>query len=88
MYDLIANDLYWPNMRMDIQKFVKKCVECKRLRPTFAPHSSYHPTSKGNTSFYTMAMDLATGLEKTSRGNVHLIIAVDSFSKWIELYPI
>lgn len=58
------------------------------MRPTFVPHSKYYPTDKGNTPFYTVAIDLATNLPKTSSNNIHLILAVDTFSKWVELYPI
>ena len=33
-------------------------------------------------------MDLITNLPKTSRGNVHTIVAVDSFSKFLEIGPL
>ena len=67
---------------------MKNCEQCKRLRPAFTPHDRYYPTNKGNIPFYTIAIDLATNLPKTSKNNVHLIIAVDTFSKWVELFPI
>ena len=33
-------------------------------------------------------MDLATNLPITKSKNIHLLIAVDSFSKWVELEPL
>ena len=75
-------------MKQDIVIFVKNCVECRKLRPTYSPHQEYFPTEKGNKPFYTICIDLATNLPKTKRNNKHIIIAVDSFSKWVELHGI
>ena len=43
---------------------------------------------KGIKPFKTMVLDLITNLPKTSRNNRHIVVAVDAFSKFVELKAI
>ena len=82
---LLAQNYTWYNMLADVVKHIKSCSVCNATNPTFSKYNKYFPTEKGSYPFGIIAMDLITNLPKTKRGNRHIIIAVDAFSKFIEL---
>ena len=60
------------------------------MNPKFISNPSLHPTKKGNRPFAIIHIDLTGDLAThvTSRKNRYLFVLVDSFSKWVEIYPI
>ena len=46
------------------------------------------PINKGHEPFHTVSMDLALELTITPKGNRHLLIMVDNFSKFTLVIPI
>ena len=73
-----------------------QCLEeCKKLLPNaveaarFKPPPHLHPHHKGTRPFHTWAIDLITNLTPPGpRGEVHAIVCVCAFSKWVEIGPI
>ena len=57
-------------------------------KQNFQPPLSLLPLDKGLQPFTYWSVDLATNLPTTPQGNKHLLIVVDPFSKWIELFPL
>jgi len=45
------------------------------------------PTYKYATPFKCWAVDYLPGLPKSEEGYKHILIMVDVFSKWVELFP-
>ena len=60
------------------------------MNPKFISNPSLHPTEKGDRPFAVIHIDLTGDLmiQVTSIKNRYLFILVDSFSKWVEIYPI
>ena len=60
------------------------------MNPKFVSNPTLHPTNKGDRPFVVLHVDLIGDLQThvTSRKNRYLFILVDSFSKWVEVYPI
>ena len=77
---------YWRGMRRDLEKFVRECNVCERLRnPRRAPLCEpYQTTAPGQM----IAMDIVGPLPRTARGNTHLLTFVDHFSRYAEAIPI
>ena len=72
-------------MHRDIVKEIKSCHICTAMNPKFNLSEEYFPTEKGTKPFEVVAIDLITNLPKTKRGNIHIIVAIDAFSKFVEL---
>ena len=52
------------------------------------PSTTYIPTEKGHHPWHTLSLDLAPELTISDRGNRHLLLVVDNFSKFTLLIPI
>ena len=49
---------YWKGIRSDITKYVKKCDECQRYKPTNLKPAGLYRTVSSNQRFEIIAMDL------------------------------
>nr|XP_045605968.1 uncharacterized protein LOC123763064 [Procambarus clarkii] len=79
---------YWPKMAKQIERHVDHCLTCLAHGGHVAgpnPSQTY-PTT--NAPWDRVSMDLLTNFAETSRGNKHLLVMVDNFSRYCELVPI
>jgi transposase InsO family protein len=79
-YNYMALSCWWPGMRSDIERFVRDCPICNRLRPRLAHERHKWPSAE--YSFQKVHMDWAF---VQRAGNV--LIIVDAYSGWIEAFP-
>lgn len=55
----------------------------------FLPPRHLHPHPKNTRPFHTWAIDLITNLTPPGpRGEVHAVVCVCAFSKWVEIGPL
>jgi transposase InsO family protein len=86
-YLRLEERVYWFGMQKDATKFVRTCVkcqECKNFRFPKAPGSSFHPESPWNV----IAVDLMGPYPKGTRQNQYLLVIVDIFTKYVEMFPL
>ena len=84
---MVKERFYWPHMKSFIQSYVNSCKECiesktsctKRQAP-LQPHVISKP-------FTFWAMDYMGPLPETARGNKHILVVGDHFTKWCEAFP-
>ncbi|KAL6455406.1 hypothetical protein MHYP_G00361500 [Metynnis hypsauchen] len=78
---------YWPYMSRDIHKFCSECLPCQtRSSPTpheRAPLQSIH----ANRPFQSIAADI-TELPITSKGHRYVLVIMDYFTRYINLFPL
>jgi hypothetical protein len=77
----------WPTMRADIKRFVKQCPICQKVRD----HQLAQFTPKFSTSTYGLFDNISMDsifMPTSSRGNKYLLVIIDSFSRYIDVYPI
>jgi hypothetical protein len=82
-YQLIKRDLWWPNMKQDVEQYVKGCAPCQAnkinthpLKPTLFPI-----TPVEGLPFQTVAMDFITKLPKSGKYDTILTITDHDCSK-------
>ena len=82
----VRKRFYWPAIRFDVEKHVKQCATC-------AHHTSpvnLNRAPLGNIAvgepFTFWAMDFMGPLPETSKGNKHILVVVDHFTKWCEAF--
>ena len=82
-YAMMKKDLWWPNMKQDIEEYVKGCAGCQMnkintqpLKPDMIPITSEH-----TLPFQTIAMDFITKLPKSGKYDTILTITDHDCSK-------
>ena len=85
---LIHGKYYWPRMYNDITMYVKSCDICQRTKRN--PNTKVPPLNPLPVTevFSCMHVDIIAPLTKSSDGYECILVAVDSFSKWIEAFPL
>ena len=79
---------WWHNMRAQVETVLRECAVCdlSNARGTMRPAQLYPLEIKG--LFYRWGVDLAGPLAKTSDGYQYCMIAIEHFSKHIEVIPL
>ncbi|OWZ06660.1 reverse transcriptase, partial [Phytophthora megakarya] len=79
-FERLRSEFFWIGMYADVQKFVRKCVDCASAKgrpPVLGP-------SPGNIEprypFEVVSMDFVTELPESDRGNTYLLLFQDQFS--------
>ena len=88
-YTLTKRDFWWPNMKQDIEEYVKGCATCQEskintrpLKPAMIPI-----TPKHLLPFQTITMDFITKLPQSGGYDMILTITDHNCSKAIILIP-
>jgi hypothetical protein len=79
---------YWPTAVADATRIV-----CSYRGYQFYARQTHLPAQTLQTipitwSFAVWGLDLVGSLQKAPRGFTHLLVAIDKFSKWIEVRPL
>ncbi|GJR64285.1 putative reverse transcriptase domain-containing protein [Tanacetum coccineum] len=87
-YDL--RDLYWwPGMKRDIADYVSKCLTCSKVKAEHQKPSGLLQQSKfPEWKWEKLAMDLVTGLPKSSSGYDMIWVVMDRLTKSAHFLPI
>jgi hypothetical protein len=79
---------YWPTAVADATRIVRTCQGCQfYARKTHLPAQALQ-TIPITWPFTVWGLDLVGPLQKAPRGFTHLLVAIDKFSKWIEVRPL
>ena len=83
----IRTRFYWPGIRTAVENFVRTCQECSKNTSPGRQNRAPLGTLSVGEPFTFWAMDYMGPLPETCRGNKHLLVAVDHFTKWCEVFP-
>jgi transposase InsO family protein len=79
---------YWPTAVADATRIVRSCQGCQfYARQTHLPAQALQ-TIPITWLFVVWGLDLVGPLQKAPGGFSHLLVAIDKFSKWIEVRPL
>jgi transposase InsO family protein len=79
---------YWPTAVADATRIVRSCQGCQfYARQTHLPAQALQ-TIPITWPFVVWGLDLVGPLQKAPGGFTHLLVAIDKFSKWIEVRPL
>jgi ribonuclease HI len=79
---------YWPTAVADATRIIRSCRGCQfYARQTHLPAQALQ-TIPITWSFAVWGLDLVGPLQKAPEGFTHLLVAIDKFSKWIEVRPL
>ncbi|KAI5753968.1 hypothetical protein M8J77_004729 [Diaphorina citri] len=84
----IKKQFAWPGMNKEVARYVKKCEVCARVK-TAGRTTKTHLTPRAPTSpMHTVSVDLMGPYVRSKKGKNYLLVAMDTFSKWTEAYPV
>lgn len=80
---------YWPRMAKDIKEYVQNCTLCKQTKaacvPVVPPLGEQRVTTH---PWQIIATDYIGPLPRSKKGNQHILVTLDLFSKWVMLSPV
>ena len=81
-YNRVKEKYYWPNMKKDIEKYIKSCEICQKRSKKLgkAPIFPIEVTKP----FETWGIDFVGPLKETPSGNKYILVTMDYFTKWPE----
>ncbi|XP_028173660.1 uncharacterized protein LOC114362443 [Ostrinia furnacalis] len=81
---------YWfPKMRKFVKKYVSACLGCAHHKiPSGAKEGELHPIPKVEIPFHTVHADHLGPFVRSKKRNVHLLVIVDAFTKYVNLTPV
>jgi hypothetical protein len=79
--------LAWTTTRADVKRFIKKCPICQKVKQHQLLKYTPHFTVSTYGIFDNISIDTVYMPEST-RGNKYLLVIIDSFSRYLDVYPI
>ncbi|GFT10349.1 retrovirus-related Pol polyprotein from transposon 412 [Trichonephila clavipes] len=84
----VRERFFWGKVRADVEQWCKSCDACSaRKGPKIRSRGKLHRYNVG-APFERIAFDILGPLPKTVSGNKYLLVVMDYFTKWPEVYPI
>jgi hypothetical protein len=79
---------YWPTVVADATRIVRSCRGCQFYAKQTRLSAQALQTIPITWPFAVWGLELVGPLQKAPRGFTHLLVAIDKFSKWIEVRPL
>ncbi|CAF3331006.1 unnamed protein product [Rotaria socialis] len=84
----LSTRFYWPHMRRDVEEYVRACKLCQQYKASNQKPGGLMSPIVVNEPWNTVGIDLTGPLPKTRRGNIYILVVIDYFTKWVELFPL
>ncbi|GKD81924.1 putative reverse transcriptase domain-containing protein, partial [Tanacetum coccineum] len=78
---LVQASYFWPTMRKEVDRYVKRCRICQFLKGTATNACFYMPLPIPVQPWVDISMDFMLVLPRTQKGNDSIFVVVDCFSK-------
>lgn len=79
---------YWPKMRDSVDRYIKACKVCAACKSDSLPQAGLMGNYRDiNFPFQMISADLLGPYPRSKRGNQHLLVVVDWFTKFVLVHP-
>ena len=82
----VRQHFYWPGIRKTVTKHIQLCQVCNHKNSPINRNTAPLGHISVSQPFTFWAMDYMGPLPETSRGNKHILVVVDHFTKWCEAF--
>ena len=87
-YAALRNKYFWPSMYDDIKRYVQTCETCQQSKRNYGAKRPPLKPQISDDIFGRWHMDILSGLPTTPNKHKHILLVVDSYSKWCEAFPL
>ncbi|CAG2228704.1 unnamed protein product [Mytilus edulis] len=87
-YAALRNKYFWQSMYSDINTYVKTCETCQQSKRAFNARPPPLQPQQTHDVFQRWHIDILSGLPTTKDKFKHILLVVDSYSKWCEAFPL
>ena len=84
----IKRRFYWPSIREDVERWIKSCDICARVKPGPGRGRAALQQFKVNAIMQCVAVDIFGPLPMSENGTVYIIVLEEYFSKWVEAWAV
>ncbi|GKT25050.1 Transposon Ty3-I Gag-Pol polyprotein, partial [Aduncisulcus paluster] len=85
-FKIQSNGLSWASIAKDCKNWVASCITCQKLRSAI-PKRKPSFTTEREEPFHTICIDTMGPLPPSVNGNKYILVAVDAFTRWVEIVP-
>lgn len=79
-----VKETYWfSKMRRFVKKYVESCLECAYVKASSNRKPPLNPIPKVDSPFATLHLDHVGPFVKSSKGNTHILVIIDAYTKFI-----
>lgn len=78
---------YWPSIRTDVWQHCRNCQKCQQHKLTNLKPAGALQSVPLVEPGYMLGMDIMGPFPRSTRQNEYLLVIVDYFSKWVEVFP-
>lgn len=76
--------VWWPNLRSDVSNFIERCDICQRRKAEKAKQAGTMHSFDVLEPNALIAIDCLGPITQTIRGNRHVIVGIDSFTRFVD----
>lgn len=87
-YKRMQSLLYWPRLSLDVKNYVRNCHVCQAYKPKSRKVAGKLQQTIVHHPWEMAGVDLMGPIPRSSKRNVYLLIFVDYYSRWTELFPL
>lgn len=88
VYNILKEKFNWHNMSRDIEKMMKTCDLCQKNKFLNCTYDGIWKCIVPDMPNELLAVDIYGPLPKTKFGNKYLLVCVDVFSKFFQMFPL
>uniref|UniRef100_A0A803PIV5 Integrase catalytic domain-containing protein n=1 Tax=Cannabis sativa TaxID=3483 RepID=A0A803PIV5_CANSA len=85
---ILKQGYFWPTMIEDSMDSVRKCDKCQRFSKILRVPPNELTLMQSPWPFVMWGIDLTSQLPKGKGGVQYIVVAIDYFTKWIEVEPL
>uniref|UniRef100_A0AAV1UWH5 Integrase catalytic domain-containing protein n=1 Tax=Peronospora matthiolae TaxID=2874970 RepID=A0AAV1UWH5_9STRA len=84
----ISRVFFWPRMYKYIQKWVRSCEICQRVKPAPSSQAPLRPLLIPTEAWRSVSMDFIFGLPPDEKNRTGVLVFADRFSKMVHFAPV
>ena len=77
----------WQGMQADVASFIRRCPCCQKMSVLKTPIITNKFTTSSYMPMERLNIDTMGPFKADTNGNTQIIVIIDTFSRWVELYP-